>query len=253
MKLRGALTIGFVGGGLILADPFQRIVVSGLVRLLPAKRVAILSWWERRLAHFVLGSLRRVGGAHIEAPPALPGREGVLVLMNHQSLLDIPLVVASLRPMHPRIVTRARYARGKPLISHMTKLYQYPLVDPRANVKAQIAAMAENARTSPVPFVIFPEGHRTRDGDIGPWKEGGLRAILGVRRWEVHLLVADGYWQNARLVDFLDHMSALDGRAVALGPFQAPEPGTDPEPFMTDMRARMVQALADLRANGRAT
>jgi hypothetical protein len=248
LKLRGYLTLGFIGGGLILADPFQRIVIAGLARLLPAKRLAILTWWERLLAHFVIGSTRILGGAHIPPPPELPGREGVLVLMNHQSLLDIPLVVAALRPLHPRIITRARYMRGKPLISHMTRLYQYPEVDPRANARAQISAIAENGRTSPVPMMIFPEGHRTRDGEIGPWKEGGLRGLLGVRKWTVHLLVADGYWRSARIVDFVKNVSTVDGRAVALGPFEWTDPGADPEPFITEMRERMIAALASLRA-----
>jgi 1-acyl-sn-glycerol-3-phosphate acyltransferase len=248
LKLRGYLTLGFIGAGLVVGDPFQRIVIAGLARLLPAKRLAILTWWERLLAHFVLGSTRLLGGANIEPPPEIPGREGVLVLMNHQSVLDIPLVVAAMRPLHPRIVTRARYTRGKPLISHMTRLYQYPAVDPRANVRAQIEAIAENARTSPVPFMIFPEGHRTRDGEIGPWKEGGLRGILGARRWTVHLLVADGYWRSARLVDFIANVSRIHGRAVTLGPFEGPEPGTDPEAFITEMRERMVAGLAALRS-----
>jgi 1-acyl-sn-glycerol-3-phosphate acyltransferase len=248
LKLRGYLTVGFIGAGLLFGDGIQRLVIATLARILPAKRVAILSWWEQQLAHFVIGSTRVLGGAHIPPPPELPGQEGVLVLMNHQSLLDIPLVVAALRPHHPRIVTRVRYARGKPLISHMVRLYQYPLVDPRANARVQITAIAENARSSPVPFVIFPEGHRTRDGEIGAWKEGGLRGILGARQWTVYLVVADGYWQSARLVDFLENVSRIDGRAVALGPFDGPEPGADPERFITDMRERMISALADLRA-----
>jgi 1-acyl-sn-glycerol-3-phosphate acyltransferase len=247
LKLRGFLTVGFIGGGLILADPFQRVVIAGLVRLLPARRLAILSWWERRLAHFVIGSTKLLGGAHVPAPPEIPGREGVLVLMNHQSLLDIPLVVAAMKPLHPRIVTRARYARGKPLISHMTRLYQYPVVDPRANARRQIEAIADSARTSPVPMMIFPEGTRTRDGEIGPWREGGLRGILGARRWSVYILVADGYWRSARLVDFIAKVSHIDGRAIVLGPFVGPEPGADPERFIAEMRERMVEGLAALR------
>jgi 1-acyl-sn-glycerol-3-phosphate acyltransferase len=252
LKLRGLLTIGFIGAGLIVADPFQRIVIAGLVRLLPAKRLAILSWWERGLAHFILGSCRRLGGVHIAPAPELPDEDGVLVLMNHQSLLDIPLVVAAFRTTHPRIVTRERYARGKPIISHMVRLYQYPLVDGRANARAQITAIAENARTSPVPFVIFPEGHRTRDGEIGPWKEGGLRAILGARRWTVYVMVADGFWKNAKLVDFLEHISTIDGRTLAVGPFEGPEPGTDPEAFIIEMRSQMAAALRKLRSEGSA-
>ena len=54
-------------------------------------------------------------------------------LMNHQSLFDIPLVVQSVVRGYPRIVTRQRYSRSIPLISHMVKLYQYPVVAPSAN------------------------------------------------------------------------------------------------------------------------
>jgi 1-acyl-sn-glycerol-3-phosphate acyltransferase len=247
LKLRGYVTIGLIGGLLLLGDPIQRVVIAGLVRLFPAKRLAILSWWERFLANYVIGTTRIFGGAHIATPPSLPGQEGVLVLMNHQSVLDIPLVVSALEPHHPRIITRARYTRGKPVISHMIRLYQYPVVEPRANSRKQIDAIAENARTSPVPMMIFPEGTRTKDGEIGPWKEGGLRAILAVRRWTVYVLVADGYWRSARLVDFIKNVSTIDGRSVAVGPFDSPEPGADPEPFIAEMREHMVAALASLR------
>ncbi|MSR36388.1 MAG: 1-acyl-sn-glycerol-3-phosphate acyltransferase [Gemmatimonadetes bacterium] len=248
VKLRGFLTVAVIGGVLIAGDPFQRVVVAGLGRLLPGRKLAILTWWERFLANYILWAARVVGGAHIASPPALPGREGVLVLMNHQSVLDIPLVVAALQPLHPRIITRARYSRGKPLISHMTRLYQYPVVEPRANARTQITALAENARTSPVPMMIFPEGTRTRNGEIGQWKEGGLRGILGARKWMVYLLVVDGYWESARLVDFMENVSTIEGRAVALGPFDGPEPGADPERFIAEMRERMIRALASLRA-----
>jgi 1-acyl-sn-glycerol-3-phosphate acyltransferase len=251
LKLRGYLTVGLIGVVLIVGDPIQRFLIAGLVRVFPAKRLAILSWWERLLANFIIGTTRVLGGAHIATPPTLPGHEGVLVLMNHQSVMDIPLVVSALQPHHPRIITRARYTRGKPVISHMIRLYQYPVVEPRANARAQIDEIAENARTSPVPMMIFPEGTRTKDGEIGAWKEGGLRAILAVRRWHVYLLVTDGYWRSARLVDFIANVSTIDGRSVALGPFEGPEPGADPEAFISEMREHMVAALASLRVDAR--
>ena len=168
--------------------------------------------------------------------------------MNHQSLLDVPLVVVALRPHHPCIVTRARYARGKPLISHMVRLYQYPVVEPGATGRRGLQRIAEAARESPGPLVIFPEGTRTRDGEIGRWKAGGLRTVLRVRRWTVYLLVADGYWRTARLTDFLQSVSAIEGRAVLLGPFESPEPRTDPDAFIEEMREQMRIALAGLRS-----
>ena len=251
MKLRGYLTVAVAGAGLILLDPVQRTVIAGLARLLPSKRLAILTWWERFLAHYMINTVRWVGGAHVPPPPTIPGHEGVLVLMNHQSLLDIPLVVAALEPHHPRIVTRERYARGKPLISHMVRLYQYPTVESGATGREGLKKIRQAARESPVPIVIFPEGHRTSDGEIGPWQEGGLRMILGARKWTVYLLVTDGYWRSARLKDFLGSVGTIDGRAVLLGPFESPDKGGDMDAFVTEMRRQMRVGLAGLR--GRAT
>jgi 1-acyl-sn-glycerol-3-phosphate acyltransferase len=252
LKLRGYLTVAVAGIGLIVLDPVQRIVIAGLARLLPSKRIAILTWWERFLAHYMINTVRWVGGAHVEPPPTIPGHEGVLVLMNHQSLLDIPLVVAALRPHHPRIVTRERYARGKPLISHMVRLYQYPTVEGGATGREGLKKIRQSARESPVPFVIFPEGHRTVDGEIGPWQEGGLRMILGARKWTVYLMVADGYWRIRRLKDLLDSVSTIDGRAVVVGPFESPDKSGDMDAFLDEMRRQMQLALAGLRGSATA-
>jgi len=64
----------------------------------------------------------------------------------------------------------------------------------------------------------------------------------------VHLLVADRYWRSARLTDFLESVSRIEGMAVTLGPFESLEPGADSEPFIADMRARMQTALDELCA-----
>jgi 1-acyl-sn-glycerol-3-phosphate acyltransferase len=248
LKLRGYLTPVLASAGLFLLDPVQRTVIAGLARLLPSKRIAILTWWERFLAHWMVISAR-LGGARIPPPPTIPGHQGVLVLMNHQSLLDIPLVVLALKPHHPRIVTRDRYARGKPLISHMVRLYQYPTVSGGATGRDELKQLRQAARESPVPLVIYPEGHRSADGEIGSWQEGGLRMILGARQWTVYLLVADGYWRSARLKDLGRSVTEIDGRAVALGPFQSPDKGGDMGAFIAEMRRQMRVALAGLRGS----
>jgi len=83
VKLRGYLTIAVWGAGLIALDPVQRTVVPGLA--LPGRRIAILGWWERLLAYFVINTARWIAGACIPPPPTVPGHGGVLVLMNYQS------------------------------------------------------------------------------------------------------------------------------------------------------------------------
>lgn len=248
MKLRGYLTLGCVGLVLLSADVVERSVITLALKILPSKRSRILGWWQKLMAHTMIGLVRRVGGGDVEDPPPIPSHPGVLILMNHQSLLDIPLVVAAVDDLYPRIVTRARYAHGKPLISHMVRLYQYPLVDPRATTRKHLKALRAAATENTTPLVVFPEGTRTRDGEIGPWKRRGLERVLGSRSWEVYILVADGFWRTAKLPDFLESVSTVKGRSLLLGPFFSPEPGQPLEPFIDDMRAQMKEGLLSLRS-----
>ncbi|MDX1390657.1 MAG: 1-acyl-sn-glycerol-3-phosphate acyltransferase, partial [Acidobacteriota bacterium] len=165
MKIRGYLALGIICVAFPLCDLFQRTVVALVVRVRPSLRVPVLGWWINRMRALVAWSLERVGGASI---PTRSG-PGTLVVMNHQSVLDILLVVGTVRGGYPRIVTRARYRRFIPLISHMVRLYQYPVVDPEAKsstVRESLRALGEAARKSDVPIAVFPEGTRTRDGEV---------------------------------------------------------------------------------------
>lgn len=247
LKLRGYLTLGVVGAALLPLDVIQRTVITALAKLRPERRDVMLGRWQRGIAHFVLGVVRIVGGARLGPLPSIPGRPGVLILMNHQSLLDIPIMVASLDNLYPRIVTRSRYAYGKPLISHMIRQYQYPLVRSGATKKVELAAIEEAARTSTVPMAIFPEGTRTRDGSIGRFKIGGLDRILGARQWTVYVVVADGFWRAARLDDFLTSVSEIDGEVRCLGPFEPPAPGEPVDDFVNGMQRMMAETLDDMR------
>ena len=232
----------------------QRFVLASWVRLRPSRAIVALGRWERFLAWWVLTTVSKVGGANIPELPTIPGSEGTLVLMNHQSLLDIPLVVGSTRHAFPRIVTRKRYLRWIPLISHLVRLYQYPVVDPAANpgeTKKMLAGIRHAARTSEVPLAIFPEGTRTRDGSIGDFKTTGLRMVLRQRPWTVWLMVVDGFWERAKFRDFLGGMSAIEGKVALLGPFEWVDPRGDAEPFILAMREKMVEQLSELR-NGKA-
>lgn len=250
MKIRGHVALTVICLGLLVADLVQRLVIQPAVWLLPSKRIPILTRWERLMAWWVLANLTVVGGARVPELPAIPGGPGVLILMNHQSVIDIPLVVASLRDTYPRIVTRKRYERWIPLISHMVRLYQYPVVDPRAKgeeMKRSLATIREAARSAQVPLAIFPEGTRSRNGEIGRFRTTGLRLILRQRPWTVYVMVADGFWQRAKVKDFVRGMADIRGRVALSGPFQWEDPKADPGPFMEEMRRVMVEELDRLR------
>src|SRR5262249_21350944 len=150
---------------------------------------------------------------------------------------------------YPRMVAHARYGRGIPLVSHMISLYGHILVQPGRTGRQELDALAETARASTLPILIFPEGHRTRDGAIRPWKRAGLDTLLSAREWDVYVVVVDGLWRVARLTDFVRNLSHVRCRAEMVGPFRYD--GRDREThdeFVSELRRVMVAKLEEIRA-----
>ena len=77
----------------------------------------------------------------------------------------------------------------------------------------------------PHGILVFPEGHRTRDGEIQPFHTAGLEIMLRERPLPVYVVVTDGFWTCRRFVDFLWNMDRIDGRTEVLGPFDPPADG----------------------------
>lgn len=247
MVFRGYLALALVGIFFILADLVQRTVVVALVRTRPARRQRVLVRWKKILAGGTLGIVRVAGGATLRRSPPLPGGPGVLVVMNHQSLLDIPLMVEAIAGDYPLFVTRRRYASGIPLVSHMLRLYEHPLVEPGKSGPEQLAALRERAATSRHPLVIFPEGTRTRDGNVGPFRRAGLASILSARSWRVHVVVADGMWRCARIHDFVHNIGSVRTRVACSGPLSYPDGERSVEEFIEELRSVMRSRMDELR------
>lgn len=253
-RLRGYLAMGTICAGLLLCDLVQRLLIGPWLWLRPGSRRAVLGRWMQFLERLIAWPLEVVGGASL--PPRLrvvPCRPGVLIVINHQSLLDIPLGVRALESGYLRLVTRRRYARSIPLISHLIRLYRNPVVDPEASPgdgRRMLKRLREIARDSDVPLMIYPEGTRTRDGEIGPFRPAGLGLILRARAFEVHAFVVDGLWQHAKFQHLLGSLGAIDARMEYVGRFDWSDPKADPEPFVDDLRRRMVDTLAEMRGAG---
>jgi 1-acyl-sn-glycerol-3-phosphate acyltransferase len=244
---RGYLTLAVLGAFLLAGELASRTVLGPAVFLLGRFRTPLLTVWMRGAAGVILAILRRVGDARVEIRDRIPGREGVLVIGNHQSLLDIPVVVWALEASHPRIVTRRRYARGVPMVSHVLRLTDAPLVDPDRAARPQVEALGTIAAACRHPLVVFPEGHRSRDGALRPFRRGGLGAILAARPWKVYLLVVDGLWSAGRFRDLVRALRGLRGVAASVGPIDWPGPGADPDAFIDDLERRMAAELKRLR------
>lgn len=101
-----------------------------------------------------------------------PGVPYVLCV-NHQSHMDIPIVLASL-PFQFRFAAKKQLFRYPFLGWHLRRSGHVPI--DRENPHAAVKSLREAADTIKhgTPVVIFPEGGTSRDGSIKPFKGGGF-------------------------------------------------------------------------------
>src|SRR4051812_14338112 len=101
-----------------------------------------------------------------------PGQPYVLCA-NHQSHMDIPIVLASL-PFQFRFAAKKQLFRYPFLGWHLRRSGHVPI--DRENPRAAVKSLREAAETirAGMPVVIFPEGGTSVDGTIRPFKGGGF-------------------------------------------------------------------------------
>jgi 1-acyl-sn-glycerol-3-phosphate acyltransferase len=246
-SIRSALAVLGLMIWMPLGGLYQRLFLYPLVHLRPRERPAVMSRYFRGMSHVILG-LVRLGGASLRRTGTVPTAAPILILMNHQSLLDIPTAGVMTEPLVPLFVTRQRYHYGMPAVSPCLRLMGCPVVDPRDR-KAALRVMRDAARELQHGLLIFPEGHRSRDGEIGAFKTAGLLTVLRERRLPVYLIVTDGFWTARRFVDFIFGVAQIRGETEVLGPFEPPAADEALPAFVEGLRDTMIAHLAQMRRN----
>jgi 1-acyl-sn-glycerol-3-phosphate acyltransferase len=234
---------------LVATGTFQRFVIWPLTAIAKARRNAIVGGWFRFMANSTIGLARVVAGVKLDVRARVPPGSCVAV-MNHQSLLDIPIAYSQVGPPYPLIPTRASYARGIPLVSLLVRLGRLPLIQQKKETRRQdilaIAAGIESVLKGELSMLIFPEGHRTRDGEIGPFMKAGLRSILTRAQRPVFLVVVDGLWRARSTAESLFHFAGQRGVVTVSGPFPAPQE-EEVDAFIDELHARMCAELDAIR------
>ena len=250
-RVRVYLALVVTGAGLVISDVLMRFIIVPISRTWPERGHGILTKWARAMARLTTRPFQVFGVLSMEGPPNVPGSPGTLLVMNHQSLFDIPILLLAVQDNCPKIVTRHRYARGIPVVSQMTKVFGFPLVRVRggkAALKQSLTEIRQAARQDDAPLAIFPEGSRSRDGEIGEFQTAGLRVILKARPWRVHVLVTDGCWRRADLKSLLSSSRKLRSRTEHAGVIDWDRPTDAIEPLMSEIQARMRRKLKAMRA-----
>lgn len=163
-------------------------VIVVTAALLPLAGVAILVtwntsgavWFARRLW---APTLLWVAGAHLEVEGIehLDPRRPTLYASNHQSSLDIPVLFVAL-PVNLRFIAKEQL-RWVPLIGWYIQMAGHILID-RSNHTRAIASLeraADEVVRRRISLIVFPEGTRSTDSRILPFKHGSFGLALKAR------------------------------------------------------------------------
>jgi len=155
-------------------------ILFGLVSLIISlfetsgrRQITVARAWARFLL-WVSGVQVKVEGLDKIAP------EGSYVFVsNHLSYMDTPVVLANI-PVQFRFMAKRGLFQIPLLGTHLARAGHVPVPrdDPRAAVKAMTTA-AQIIRERGISLLIFPEGGRTHDGALQPFKEGA--AYIAIR------------------------------------------------------------------------
>ena len=163
-----------IGGMLVLlVAPFSR---NGNV---PHKIGRI---WARLILFLCGVNLKVKGSEHLDPEKAY------IFMPNHQSMIDIPVIFTALFHQF-RWVAKAELFRI-PIFGKAMQRCGYISID-RSNRKAAFASLKEAIRKieEGTSVLIFPEGTRSDDGTILPFKKGGFVMAVESRAMIVPMVI----------------------------------------------------------------
>lgn len=214
----------------VVTVPFdkQRKVVHELSRALVYMFIMVPPLWKRR----------------VEGLENIEKDKPYVVVINHQSMVDIMMLY--LVPMTFRWVSKREVYRI-PFIGRFLMLHGDITIDRKQGSKAMRKVMEQGKMwlDRGVSVAMFPEGTRSKDGEIHRFKAGAFAlakdagvAILPVIMDGSSTLIKPSKMMNWRNEFIIKVLPAISAERVA---------ATEHSELMEQTQATMIEALAELR------
>ncbi len=152
--------------------------------------------------------------------------EQYLAISNHQSLLDIVVHMRYYNGPRLRFVAKKELGNHVPLVSAMLKSGKHCLVQrtgsPTQAMKA-VDKFAEHVRKNNLIPVIFPEGSRSKDGNLGTFHAAGFRRLLNASPMPVAVFALDGGWKISSIRRIAQNLKDGEYKIKLLKIYEAPK------------------------------
>ena len=162
---------------------------------------------------------------HFERADGIELPNTFMLIANHQSIQDIPLLIWAFPDHDLRFCAKDSLFRGIPTVSIMLRLQKHGKINRHggsAETMKTIERVALKSRDGYCP-VIFPEGTRSKDGKIGTFHHGAVRKILNENSIPVVTVAIEGGWRVGDTAGLIRNMSNFDYHVKILEIFDEPK------------------------------
>lgn len=162
------------GCTLLIFHPIQWICFNWSGYEAHRKSVALLNLCLIRCTH-VLGTRYTFNNTH-----NIPTDRPTIIVLNHQSMHDIPPVIWFMRKHHPKFVSKMELGKGIPSVSYNLRHGGSVLINRKDSKQSltQIAKLGTYIEKHNRSAVIFPEGTRSKTGEPKKFHTTGLKVLM---------------------------------------------------------------------------
>jgi 1-acyl-sn-glycerol-3-phosphate acyltransferase len=110
----------------------------------------------------------------------LPVGRSIIFVANHQSLLDIPPLGWYLRAYHVKFISKIELTKGVPSVSFNLKHGGAANIDRNDQRQSitELLKLGTRMKENKWSAIIFPEGTRSKDGQVKTFRAAGIATIL---------------------------------------------------------------------------
>ncbi len=184
-----------------------------------------ITYGQRRVTRKIFSLARMLGGLRTDfrrftgtLPPVF------MIVSNHQSVADIPAIAITFPSHAVRFIAKKSLGRGIPYVSQNLRRGQSALISRTGEFKEsqnELRRLAGLAREGICPL-LFPEGTRSRTGQVHEFYTGAFRVMLERQPMPVLSVAVDGGSTISTMPKLLFHLRGACYRVKPLTLYPAP-------------------------------
>ncbi len=236
-----------------------------LTAVIPAAILNIIAYpvslkWSRKISEYIVKILApRVFSilntyrhfhffGYNESKKLLPDQ--YIIISNHQSLMDIPCYMNFLRDKDLRFVAKDNLSRHIPLVSEMLRAQKHCMVPRKGSPMVAMKVIDDFGKqvlaNNQIP-ILFPEGTRTKNGNVGKFYSAGFRKLNEATNLPVACCALDGGYQIRDMRNIMSNLQNGCYRVKVLKVFDSPKTKEEEVKILEESRILIQRQLEEWR------